>query len=36
MKKFNRFGYVYSLIKNRHPNWSHGQIKYCTMYALKR
>lgn len=36
MKKFNRFGYVYALIMRRHPNWSHGQIKHCTAYAVKR
>lgn len=36
MKKFNRFAYVYALIRNRHPNWSHGQIKHCTAYAVKR
>ena len=35
MKKFNRFGYVYKLLKKRHPNWSHGQLRHCTAYALK-
>ena len=34
-KKFNRFGYVYGLIRKRHPDWSHGQISHCTAYALK-
>ena len=35
MKKFDRFAYVYSLIRKRHPNWSHGQLGHCTAYALK-
>lgn len=35
MKKFNRFAYVYRLIKKKHPNWSHGQICHCAAYALK-
>lgn len=36
MKKHNVFGIVYSKIKKKHPNWSHGQIVHCTAYALKR
>ena len=30
----NRFMFVYSRIKKKHPNWSHGQIRYCTAYAI--
>lgn len=36
MKKFNKFGHVYSLLRKRHHNWSHGQLSHCTAYALKR
>ena len=36
MSNFNRFAYVYSLIKNRHPNWVHNQVRHCTAYALKK
>lgn len=35
MKKFNRFAYVYRLLKKRHPDWTHGQLGHCTAYALK-
>lgn len=34
-KKFNRFGYVYSLIQDKHPDWSHKKLVFCTLYALK-
>ena len=34
MKKFNRFAYVYRLIKKKHPNWTHKQLTRTTMYAL--
>ena len=35
MKQFNRFAYVYKLIKMKHPNWVHNQISHATVYALK-
>lgn len=35
-KKFNRYSFIYSRIRQKHPNWSHGKIKYCTIYALRR
>lgn len=34
MKRFNVFGYVYNLIKKKHPNWTHKQLTRTTMYAL--
>ena len=36
MKKFNRFGYVYALLRRRHPNWVHGQLKHATAYAVRK
>lgn len=36
MAKFNRFNYIYRAIKKKHPTWTHGQIKYCTVYALNK
>lgn len=36
MKKFNRFGHVYSLLKKRHPDWSHKKLRSCTLYAIKK
>ena len=33
-KKFNRYSFIYSRIRNKHPDWPYGRIKYCTMYAL--
>ena len=35
MKKFNRFAYVYNLLKKRHPNWSHGQLRHCAVYSFQ-
>lgn len=32
MKK--RFAIVYSIIRKRHPNWTHGQLSHCTAYAV--
>lgn len=29
-----RFAIVYGIIKKKHPNWKHGQISYCTAYAV--
>lgn len=29
--KFNRYALIYCRIRAKHPNWSHGQIKYCTI-----
>jgi hypothetical protein len=34
--KFNRYAFIYWRIREKHPNWSHGQIKYCTIYAWRR
>lgn len=34
--KFNRYAFIYGRIREKHPNWSHGQIKYCTIYAWRR
>lgn len=34
-KKFNRYAFIYCRIRAKHPNWSHVQIKYCTIYALE-
>lgn len=34
--KFNVYAFIYSRIRAKHPNWSHGQIKYCTVYAWRR
>ena len=36
MKRFNKFGCVYSLLKKRHPDWSKAKLKSCTVYAIKR
>lgn len=36
MKKFNRFGYVYSLIRKRHRDWSDKKLISCTIYALSK
>lgn len=30
-----KFAIVYFKIKSKHPNWSHGRIKYCTRYAIR-
>lgn len=36
-KKFNRYAFIYFRIRAKHPNWSRGQIKYCTIiYAWRR
>jgi hypothetical protein len=32
--KRKRFAIVYGIIKNKHPNWTHGQITHCTAYAV--
>lgn len=34
-KKLTKYIMIYSAIKNKHPNWKHGQIRYCTIYALR-
>jgi hypothetical protein len=34
MKKFNKFGYIYTLIKRKHPDWSRKKIRSCTIYAI--
>lgn len=36
MKEFNRFGYVYSLIRKRHSDWTHKQLVRSTLYALRK
>ena len=36
MKRFNKFGYVYSLLKKRHPDWSKAKLKSCTVYATTK
>ena len=35
MKKFNRFAYVYRLLKKRHPEWTHGQLSHATAYVVR-
>jgi len=35
MKKFNKFGYVYALLKKKHPDWSKSKLRSCTIYAIK-
>ena len=35
MSKHNIFTMVYMRIRNKHPDWKHGQILACTAYALK-
>lgn len=35
-KKFNKFGYVYGLIRKRHPDWSDKKLISCTIYALRK
>lgn len=35
-KKFNKYALIYCKIRAKHPNWKHGQIRYCTVYALRR
>ena len=32
MMKFNKFGYIYSRIKKKHPDWSHK--KTCKLYDI--
>lgn len=34
-KAIIRYAMIYSNIKKKHPNWKPGQIKYCTVYALR-
>ena len=29
-----KFAIVYFKIKSKHPNWSHGQLRHCTAYAV--
>lgn len=36
MKKFNRFGYVYTLLRKRHPKWTHKQLSHATAYVLRK
>lgn len=35
MKKFNKFGYVYTLLKRKHPDWSKNKLRSCAIYAIK-
>lgn len=35
MKKFNKFGYVYNILKTRHPDWSKAKLRSCTVYAIR-
>lgn len=34
-KKFNRFGYIYSKIRGKHPDWTHNQLVRSTLYAIR-
>jgi hypothetical protein len=31
----NKYIIIYSCIKNKHPDWSHGRIRYCTIWAMR-
>ena len=34
--KLDRFAYVYCLLRQRHPNWTHKQLGHATAYAIKK
>lgn len=34
-KKFNRFGYIYSKIRDKHPDWTHNQLVRSTLYVIR-
>lgn len=36
MKRFNKFGYVYNLLKKTRPDWSKTKLKSCTVYAITK